>query len=555
MPSDKFSYMLDDQNNKKNISDLALLGLDENYFDTNLESQFNAHLKVLYREFHPDKNEHSERSTEAFKHLCTAIGKIKDNLKRNHGAYVHNSESGIEVAAFDFHHTFGDLDKLADFLAENVEVMQHLKFKAQILQKNLPSALTLVPQTGAVIPITQQKHLQTARVTDSVGEISQYTELAQVIAKFNQMYRFAMVTSDLIDAQHETFEELEKLARTGSDFYLLAMVQKQNRGLGSAQGANLLKAATLGFIPAIRQLAGYALLGCYRPLEQSIRWTLDTLNTLQIQVIPRLAASTDEADQDTLNSLNIELPRTIERVGLAPEQNIPLKGTAEYEQLVSKLVTKLAKEISIPIQFPWHVSAEELLNRNGTEDFYQPLSDEPIREPAVTIIPEDKPLNQAPIQTPVKESAEGLLAKLKEIGEKPDLNLVQKKGQAVAIVAEIVSKIESNKELLKLSKLISQKNSPAFAYLREERDFWRFNKYGNTNTWNILLGKIKTQMDANVELCSEEKYSQEEYKQFMTIMNEHRGRGFGPVTHSKLYRQLNDIPESEIESISIIKNP
>jgi len=50
---------------------------------------------------------------------------------------------------------------------------------------------------------------------------------------------------------------------------------------------------------------------------------------------------------------------------------------------------------------------------------------------------------------------------------------------------------------------------------------------------------IKSQIDANVDRCKDEKYTTEEYETFLKIMNEHRGRGFGSVSHSKMYEQID----------------
>lgn len=140
------------------------------------------------------------------------------------------------------------------------------------------------------------------------------------------------------------------------------------------------------------------------------------------------------------------------------------------------------------------------------------------------------------------------LAELLSMKDK-DLPLAQKKAEAKKIIEGLLPKITSNKELLQLSELIKQKHT-SYDYLREEQSWWRFQSHGNTTTWSAIIGDIKKRMDENTAGCENETYSKDEYKQFLTIMNEHRGRGFGSVTHSKMYRQMDEIPADE-EQIQI----
>ena len=585
MPADKFGYLLDDKNNKKNISDLAALGLDENYFDTNDSESFRKHLNALYLESHPDKNPDNDgRATEAFKHISEAAGRIKENLDKNHGKYVKNWVYGQGVMVFDFNMEFGEyVNHLANRVNDEVVLLQHLKLKAKELAKNPAIDLTPLPQTAELVKIPQKKDLITGHHAGLFDEISEFSTVPQFIAAFKKIYHFSFVSSDLLEAYSEAFQEIENLAKTRNDFYLIALLQRSNGELGVPYGQNLLKAAELGHILAVRQVAGYALLGSYAPVEQSIRWSLDALYTLQKEVIPSLTESLYPDDQVTLSELMEVWPRTLERIGLKEGEDIPLKGTVGYEQIVLKFITKFAKA-SAGVQFSLQESAVELFKKNRTVYFSELLSQPSISKPAVKQpepvvkpvrhaflevpgavrkpVPDARPVGQPSVQkaaltiTPInwnKQGTEYLLNTLQAIGNKPDLNLAQKKKQAKDAVMEILPKITSNKELLKLSALILHKNSPDYAYLREEQAFWRLNKLGNTNTWNNILGALKTQMDDNVEKPSKEKYTKAEYAQFMTIMNEHRGRGFGPVTHSKLYKQLNEIPEGEKE-ITITKN-
>ncbi|WED41827.1 hypothetical protein [Legionella cardiaca] len=144
-----------------------------------------------------------------------------------------------------------------------------------------------------------------------------------------------------------------------------------------------------------------------------------------------------------------------------------------------------------------------------------------------------------------KYGSDILLQRLQSIEASPNLNLVQKKAEAKKAVDSILPHITSNKAMLKLCEIIEHKHT-TYAYLRQERSWWRLSSHGNTNTWSTILGKIKDQMDANVETCKEETYTPEEYEKFLRIMNEHRGRGFGSVTHSKLYSQIDEV-ESQSE--------
>ena len=122
----------------------------------------------------------------------------------------------------------------------------------------------------------------------------------------------------------------------------------------------------------------------------------------------------------------------------------------------------------------------------------------------------------------------------------------------------ILPKISSNKSLLKLVALIEGKHKD-YAYLREEQAQWRFNQYGNTRTWSTIIGRIKEQLDCNVALEGKkqeeekESYTGEEYKTFLKIMDEHRGRGFGSVSHSKLYEHFSEDELNGIQSMKISK--
>jgi hypothetical protein len=145
-----------------------------------------------------------------------------------------------------------------------------------------------------------------------------------------------------------------------------------------------------------------------------------------------------------------------------------------------------------------------------------------------------------------EEGPQLLLRRLKEIGENSDLSLSEKKTSAKKLINNFLPKITSNKAILKLSEIIEQKHT-SFAYLREEQAWWRFNGHGNTKTWSTILSQIKAQIDKNVARCADETLSRDEYSKFSKIMNEHRGRGFGSVTHSRLYWQLNEWPADQEE--------
>lgn len=64
---------------------------------------------------------------------------------------------------------------------------------------------------------------------------------------------------------------------------------------------------------------------------------------------------------------------------------------------------------------------------------------------------------------------------------------------------------------------------------------------------------MNTLMDTNVSSSKEETYSAAEYQTFLRIMSEHRGRGFGSVTHATLYEQENS--DEQAESMRIVKRP
>ena len=74
---DKFSHILDDKNVLKKITDLEILGLANDYFNTNDFDAFKKHVKVVAIDTHPDKNGGSDRSKEAFVAVRDAVDRIK----------------------------------------------------------------------------------------------------------------------------------------------------------------------------------------------------------------------------------------------------------------------------------------------------------------------------------------------------------------------------------------------------------------------------------------------------------------------------------------------
>ena len=162
----------------------------------------------------------------------------------------------------------------------------------------------------------------------------------------------------------------------------LAEVMKANEAKKQANIVveNVLKDASLGHILAISQVIGYVFAGRYTPLEQSIKWGLDALNTLQTQVIPRLAVSSKAEDKAIFEQLQNEMPRAIEAAGLKGVA-IPLKGSDAYQERVSDLALDLmglALELEFtPVNFALQESAEELFKKNATVDFAQPLMELP----------------------------------------------------------------------------------------------------------------------------------------------------------------------------------
>jgi hypothetical protein len=110
---DKFSFYLDDNNVAKQ-TDLEILGLSKNYFDTNDFNAFKKHVIKIVMDIHPDKNKDSLRSTEAFKVVHAAIERIKENIAHN-GTYVKpvnpdNASIPTQNASFNFNFGFAQSD-------------------------------------------------------------------------------------------------------------------------------------------------------------------------------------------------------------------------------------------------------------------------------------------------------------------------------------------------------------------------------------------------------------------------------------------------------------
>src|SRR5690348_7382309 len=109
MKTDKFSYILDDNNQTKEVNDFEALKLESNYFETHSVEQFKVHVKNLLIEFHPDKNakEDEIRANEVTKRIIIASKAIKNNIERNNGKYKSNDARG-EFHFFDADNDFDD---------------------------------------------------------------------------------------------------------------------------------------------------------------------------------------------------------------------------------------------------------------------------------------------------------------------------------------------------------------------------------------------------------------------------------------------------------------
>jgi hypothetical protein len=130
---DKFSYILDDENQTKQISDFGALKLAADYFERHSVEEFKAHLKNLLLEFHPDKNEKKDeiRATESTKRIITASTNIKNNIERNDGEYKSNDE--FDEFIYVSNEFESDFESIFEWLNNELKNMQALLKKAQNL--------------------------------------------------------------------------------------------------------------------------------------------------------------------------------------------------------------------------------------------------------------------------------------------------------------------------------------------------------------------------------------------------------------------------------------
>ncbi|WP_133139615.1 hypothetical protein [Legionella genomosp. 1] len=147
---------------------------------------------------------------------------------------------------------------------------------------------------------------------------------------------------------------LGEKARTADTYYMLADLQKGYPFLGKGDGQYLQTAAELGHPLALRQVAGYALLGYYANPSQAVSWAIHCLKFL-------LTLPAQELKTPLIASFLIEdVLRTLERHSLDPNRMQAL-SKAELNELIVQfsehLIGKPANEKS---QFTLTQSASAL---------------------------------------------------------------------------------------------------------------------------------------------------------------------------------------------------
>jgi hypothetical protein len=123
-------------------------------------------------------------------------------------------------------------------------------------------------------------------------------------------------------------------------------------------------------------------------------------------------------------------------------------------------------------------------------------------------------------------NASDILAILREIGSL-DISLPEKKTRAKEVMNLMLPAITDLSELLKFKALVDTKHHGAenpYGYIREERHTFRA-KYGNTETWNHILGAIQLKLQ---EKASENTpITDAQYREYYDIMKTRRSHTYG----------------------------
>ncbi|WP_058524612.1 hypothetical protein [Legionella birminghamensis] len=318
MPQDKFSYLLDDNDTPRKLSDLEILGLKPDFFKQNNRKgqpkdqshQFALYAKKYRVKYHPDHNDNSPRSNEASKLIGAAIDRIAANLRRNNGEYKEKDKSNEGFVP--------DVN-LDDFLQERLQACESAQVVMNVLEKEINNLGT--PDENLTIP-----------------------DIARLFAKNAILSR---VTPELISFELELFDKLSKKAKTADDLFAIAMVHKQLDSGLLAQWVDVyrhfIKPAEMGHISALRQVASYMMFGQFDDYPSSsepsygFMWALDCLYTFQQTIIPALEASNNPQDQEQAKLLKDDIARTIRRFGMT---EVPAKGSKEYERILQYLKNK-----------------------------------------------------------------------------------------------------------------------------------------------------------------------------------------------------------------------
>ncbi len=139
----------------------------------------------------------------------------------------------------------------------------------------------------------------------------------------------------------------------------------------------------------------------------------------------------------------------------------------------------------------------------------------------LNLISDDTHLNQK-----YKPNASDVLEILREIGML-SIKLEEKKTWAKTLIDIMLPKIVEVSDLVKFRKLVDEKhqgNLNPYAYIREERGSLRA-KYGNTKTWEYIVGKIQQQFKDNMN--DNMLVTPEQYNAFYDIMKTRRTHTFG----------------------------
>lgn len=278
-PKDKFSYYLEDNDRVKEMDCFKIMQITEDDL-----SQLKKKYKALMLEFHPDKNQSSERSKICTQLITHAFEVLSDPSKL--AAYKAERSTSFFYKE-DFNYT-----NLRQYFDEKISKINQLTLRFERLQ-----------------------HLGTADGSED--------SLEKIIRDLEEVWS-ALVSQDLAKNQYDLYFKIKEKVRTGKEFYALYLITRRENLFEMRQrilaiDVDDLASAALNYHPlAMAIVIDKALSGHYKNLEGSIKWALKALHYLETVAIPNLEKDNSE------ETLLKEVKETLECMREKQKEVLPL---------------------------------------------------------------------------------------------------------------------------------------------------------------------------------------------------------------------------------------